>query len=216
LAALWGDDRPLIGGHPFGPVAGDLYASPEVDDLAGLICKYKSNPDFLRFATAERLRDAELRLAATQRRADITVGAGVTRIQGTSGVGLVAGFSMPLFSGRRAQPYIDEATARKDAVGAERDAAFIRASAAIASLHRELGSARATLQALDSTIQPRMEEALSETEYAFERGRYSYLELIDAQREYLNVRRARIEAGERVQLLATEIERLTAVPLSPQ
>lgn len=214
LAALWGADRPLIDGRPFGALAGDLFASREYDDLPTLMGKYRSNPDFLRFVSADRLRDAQLRLAATQRRADITLGAGLTRIQGTSGVGLVAGFSMPLFAGRRAQPHIEEAAARKEAVGAERDAAFIRATAAIAALHRELETAQATLQALDNTIQPRMEEALRETDYAFERGRYSYLELIDAQREYLDVRRARIEAGERVQLLATEIERLTAAPLT--
>jgi cobalt-zinc-cadmium efflux system outer membrane protein len=61
-----------------------------------------------------------------------------------------------------------------------------------------------------------MEEALQETQYAFERGRYSYLELVDAQREYLAVQRERIDAAALAQVLAIEIERLTNAPLADE
>ena len=70
-------------------------------------------------------------------------------------------------------------------------------------------------QSLETTTIPTMEEALRETEYAFERGRYSYLELVDAQREYLAVQSERIDASTLAQLLAAEIERLTNAPLAP-
>ena len=40
-----------------------------------------------------------------------------------------------------------------------------------------------------------MEAALEDTRYAFERGRYSYLEWVDAQRELVDVQRALIDAS---------------------
>jgi len=214
LAAMWGADDASIDGRSLGEVRGDLFQLPQVEDFAALIARLQAGPDFLRFASEERLRDAELRLAATQRRPDITLGGGLRRLQESRDVALVASVSIPLFSGRRAESYIAEAAARRDAVGAAREAALVKARAQLYGLYQELREAVTTVNALDATLIPKMEEALKETEYAFERGRYSYLELVDAQREYLDVQRARIEAGAQTQILATEIERLTNAPLT--
>jgi outer membrane protein, heavy metal efflux system len=214
LAAMWVAEDAMVDGRRFGPVRGDLYRLPTAEDFGPLIARLQANPDFLRFASEERLRDAQLRLAARQRRSDIVVGGGLRRLQESHDTALVASFSIPLFSGRRAESFIAEAAARRDAVGVAREAAMVKARAQLYALHRELREAAATVDALETTVAPRMEEALSETQYAFERGRYSYLELVDAQREYLDVQRARIEAGERAQLLAIEIERLTNAPLA--
>lgn len=214
LAALWAADDATLDGQPLSAVRGDLYQLPQVESFESLIRRLQSNPDFLRFANEERLRDSELRLAATQRRPDLTVSGGLRRLQATSDLALVASVSMPLFAGKRAESYIAEAAARRDAVGAARDAALVKARAQLYALYRALRDAEATVESLDATLVPRMEEALQETQYAFERGRYSYLELVDAQREYLDVQRARVDAGAQVHLLTTEIERLTNAPLA--
>jgi cobalt-zinc-cadmium efflux system outer membrane protein len=214
LAALWGANDAVINSQPLGEVRGDLRQLPEMEDFGVLMDRLQSSPDFLRFASEERLRDAELRLAATGRRPDVTFSGGVRRLQGTQDMALVASFSIPLFSGRRADSFIAEAAARRDAVGAMREAALVKARAELFRLYQALKEASAAVESLDGTLAPRMEEALKETEYAFERGRYSYLELIDAQREYLDLQRARIDASAQVQLLATEIERLTNAPLT--
>jgi cobalt-zinc-cadmium efflux system outer membrane protein len=214
LAAMWGADDATLEGSPFGEIKGDIFDLPAVQDFAPLVQRLLVNPDFLRFASEERLREAELRLAATQKRADITIGGGVRRLQETGDFGLVASFSMPLFAGRRAQSAIAEAAARRDAVGALREAALTRARASLFALHSDLREAEARVAALQSTVLPRMEEALKETQYAFERGRYSYLELVDAQREFLDAQADRIEAATQAQLLIAEIERLTNAPLA--
>ena len=70
-------------------------------------------------------------------------------------------------------------------------------------------------ETLKTDMLPRVQEALKETEYAFTRGRYSYLELVDAQREYLAVQAALIDAATDAHELRTEIERLTDAPLAP-
>ena len=215
LAATWGADEATLDGRPLGAVSGDLYQLPMLEDFAVLVARVQANPDFLRFASEERLREAELRLAATQKRADITVGGGVRHSRETNDVGLVASFSMPLFAGRRAQSAIAEAAARRDAVGAARESALTRARAQLFAFYSDLREAEARVAALQATVLPRMEEALQETQYAFERGRYSYLELVDAQREFLDAQADRIEAAAQAQLLIAEIERLTNAPLAP-
>ena len=60
-----------------------------------------------------------------------------------------------------------------------------------------------------------MESALKNTEYAFERGRYSYLELTDAQQELLDLRGTLIDAAALYHLTRIEIERLTGAAVSP-
>ena len=59
-----------------------------------------------------------------------------------------------------------------------------------------------------------MEAALDATRVAFERGRYSYLEWVDAQRELVDVQRALIDASTNAHLYRAEIERLTGEPLA--
>lgn len=215
LAALWGADTAVLNGQPVGEISGDLRRLPAIEDFGALMSRIEASPDFLRFASEERLRDAELRLAASSRRPDVTVSGGVRRLQGTQDIALVASFSVPLFAGRRAGSFVAEASARRDAVGAAREAALVKARAELFRLYQAMKEASAAVDSLDGTLAPRMEEALKETGYAFERGRYSYLELIDAQREYLDLQRARIDASAQVQLLANEIERLTNAPLQP-
>ena len=61
-----------------------------------------ANPDFVRFASEERLRDAELRTAEAHARANLTVTAGVKRLEETDDEAFVFAVNVPLFSGSRA------------------------------------------------------------------------------------------------------------------
>jgi outer membrane protein, heavy metal efflux system len=60
---------------------------------------------------------------------------------------------------------------------------------------------------------PRLEEALEQATYAYERGRYSYLEWTVAQRELLEGRLRLLESAARFHVLRIEIERLTGASL---
>jgi cobalt-zinc-cadmium efflux system outer membrane protein len=70
------------------------------------------------------------------------------------------------------------------------------------------------VEALQSDVIPPLKKALRATEEAFQQGRYSYLELNLAQRELLAVQLSLIEAAARAHALSTDLERLTAAPLS--
>lgn len=214
LAATWGETQPVIDGQIFGEVQADLYTLPTIWEFADLATRLSANPDFLRFASEARLRDAELRLAASQRKPDVTLSAGLRRFEATNDQAFVASLSVPLFSGKRSESFVAEAQANRELVDAERRIAEVRAQATLYELHRLLARSVLEAQTLKDDIQPRTAEALKETEYAFQRGRYSYLELVDAQREFLAVQADLIDAAANAHTLRAEIERLTNAPLS--
>lgn len=209
LAALWGTTEP-----EFGEVTARLYDLPALGDFEALQAGLARNPDALRFVSEARLREAELRLAESRRSADVSLSAGLRRLQETQDQALVFGVSVPLFAGRRAQPEIAEAEARREQTAAEREAHRIRVQAQLFELYQELRHARTEAGTLHDKVLPEMEAALEETRYAFERGRYGYLEWVEVQRERIAVQRRLIEAAAKAHLHLAEIERLTGQALS--
>jgi cobalt-zinc-cadmium efflux system outer membrane protein len=214
LAATWGESTPVLDGQPFGPVQADLFVMPRAGDFAALLARLDANPDFQRFNSEARLRDAQLRLAASLRKPDFTLSGGVRRLQGTHDQALVFSVSVPLFAGRRAESYEAEAQARREQVDSQRQATLVKVRAMLFELHQALQQAALEVQTLQTDVMPRAQEALQETQYAYDRGRYSYLELVDAQREYLAIQSDLIDAAADAHQLHTEIERLTAEPLA--
>ncbi len=208
LAAMWGSSRP-----DYGQVDGDLYRFPDLHDFEDLATRLDANPDFLRFASEARLRDAELRLASSLRKPDLALSGGVRRLEESNDQALVMGISVPLFAGRRAAPAIAEAEALRGLVDVERGAARIQARTQLYGLYEQLQQAIRETETLRRDVMPQLDEALKATRYAYERGRYGYLELLDAQRTFLEARAAAIASAATGQELLAEIERLTGEPL---
>lgn len=197
----------------FGEALGDLYAFTPVVAFEELVSRIDASPDFLQFADEARLRDAELRLAELRRRPDVRAQVGVRRYEEGGDIALVAGFSVPLGSARRAQSAIDVARAQRARTDAEREAAFLRVQAQLFAQYQELEHARLEARALRESIVPQLERALAMTEYAYQRGRYSYLEWTDAQRELLAARRRLTDVAATFHTLRVEVERLTGQSL---
>ena len=211
LAAMWGQPEAA-----FGEIEADLYRTPDLASFDELVARLAGNPTFGRFMTQARLRDAQIRLAESQRRPDVELSVGARRFQGSGDTAFVAGISLPLFPGTRAAPQIAEAQALRGESDAEREAALVDARAQLFEFYQELRHSIHEVQTLKRDALPQMVEALEETQYAYDRGRYSFLELVDGQRAYLETQRAAIDAGLKVQTLLAEIERLTGEPLTVQ
>jgi cobalt-zinc-cadmium efflux system outer membrane protein len=209
LAASWGAARP-----DFGQASADLYALPAISDYDTLLAQLEATPDLTRYLSEARLRDSEITLAMASRKPGIEVGAGVRRLQGTQDTALVFSASLPLPYYNKNQGLIAEAEARKQGAVAEQKAALVKARTQLFRNYRELLDRQREVTALRERALPRMESALQNTEYAYERGRYSYLELVDAQRELLAVRASLIDAASQYHLTLIEIERLTGNSLS--
>jgi cobalt-zinc-cadmium efflux system outer membrane protein len=209
LAATWGATEP-----DFDSASADLYAFAAVPAFKDFLARLPDSAELVRFANEERLRSAEVRLEQARRQQDITLSAGVRRLQGQGDQALILSFSLPLAINDRNTGAIREAEVRRDQVDAQRDAAVVRIQTELYALFQELQQARGETLALRSKLLPELEQALSQTEYAYQRGRYSYLELIDAQRALLDVQRQSIDAAARYHTFVAEIERLTGAPLT--
>jgi cobalt-zinc-cadmium efflux system outer membrane protein len=204
LAAAMGERQ-----AEFGSVDGPLLDLPASQAFSVLMTQLESTPDFLRFADEARLRDAEIRLAESRRRSDARASFGVRRYEDEGDWAVVAGVNVPLFSGSRARSSLDAAHAARGRIESQRDAAFVHAQAQLFELYQEAEHARHESETLQTDILPPLAEALRQTEHAYERGRYSYLEWTDAQRELLEARRRLIDAAVEFHTHRIEIERLT-------
>jgi cobalt-zinc-cadmium efflux system outer membrane protein len=209
LAASWGATNP-----DFDQATADFYTLPPVADYDQLLTDLENTPDLTRYLSEARLRDSEITLALASRSPGIEVGAGVRRLQETRDTALVFSVGVPLPLYNRNQGLVAEAQARKEGAAAEQAAALIKGRTQLFRHYRELLDRQREVTVLRERALPRIEAALANTEYAYERGRYGYLELVDAQRELLDVRASLIEAAEQYHLTLIEIERLTGTAVS--
>ena len=209
LAALWGSPEPA-----FTSSKADLFDLRALQPFPALMDRLERSPDFLRLVSEGRLREAELRLARAQARPNLGFSLGVRRLEESSDSALVAGFSMPLGVNDRNQGSIREAQARVSQSEAQRDAARVKARASLFSLYQEMNAARERVDIVRNEAIPQAQQAVDQTVSGYERGRFSFLELVSVQEELLALRAAAIDAAADYHRLGAEIERLTSEPLS--
>ena len=209
LAALWGDTLPN-----FSRVEGDLYYFGTDVEFNTLFAKMANNPAIEVFAAEERLRDAEVRVAKTQSKADISWSVGVRRFQANDDSALVAGFSMPLFSSNRNSGAVSTALAQRNEISVQKEVALLSMHTQLFRAFHNRRQAILAAKELQSAIIPALSDALKETQAAYQRGRYGYLEYVSARQELLNARRTLIESASSALIYGAEIEQLTAEPLS--
>lgn len=204
LVALWGDSPKTTG-----VAAADLFALPITTDFTDLAAAVEKNPDIARFASERRVQDAKLRLAQAQRNPDVTVSAGVRRLQGDRSNAFVLSASIPLGSGSRATPYVSEAQSLRDGLQYREQAARTELIATLYAASEQLAQHRAQVTTLASTTIPQATEAQSLAQQGYDVGRFSLLELITAQQQLADVQRQAIQAAAAFHASLLEIERLT-------
>ena len=210
LAAQWGETRPAFTG-----VRGNLADLPQPDSFAELVARVEQSPNLRRFLSERRLREAELRRVEADAKPDWRVTAGVRQMQLSDDQALVAGITIPLGAKKRNQGSTAAARADLARSDADRAATRIQIETRLFALYEELKHSLHRAVTLRDDILPRVESALSETQRAYEMGRYSYFELRAAQDDALQARTevtvALIDAHRNV----LEIEALTGAALSP-
>lgn len=197
----------------FSHAVGSLTDLPKVAEFDVLATHLESAPDALQYAAISRLRESELRMSQARRTPDVRIGAGLRRSEATDDVGLVFSASMPLFGRDQAASGIDQAQARLERVESDRDQAMLRLKAQLYTVYQELQHALIEFEAQRDRVVPKVNQALEQTQYAYDRGRYSLLELRDAQSEWLAQRARLIEVAAEYQTHLIEIQRLTGISI---
>jgi len=210
LAATWGSEA-----AEFGRASALLCRLHDVPPYEELAARVSGNPDLLRFATEQRLREAEARLAVARQRPDWRVSAGVRHVEAIGEQALVVGVSVPLGAASRAIP----AQQRAEALGRESalrlEAEELEARAVVFDLYEAVRHTVRTVEIFDTEILPRAREIRNEIERGYSVGRFSHTALVNAQAELLAAASARLDACADHHRLLVSLERLTGgVPMS--
>lgn len=209
LAVLWGEQVPS-----FAQADGDLFELSTQESFDAYRARLDSSPDLARFAAQLNTEDARVRLARAQRKPDVSVSAGVRRLETFDDQALVAGFSIPLGTRRRADYQERAARADRTVIESEREARRMQMHATLFDLYQELLHARTEAQSLREKVRPQAEAMLKTTSEGYRAGRFSLLELVDAQIQLIELEREAIRAAAQFHTLMIDIKRVTGEPVT--
>jgi len=209
LAASWGSTS-----ISFGEVQADLFALPAVPDYAALVARLEDSPVMAELLTRERLREAQWQLARAQGRQDLSVGAGIKHFADTGDHAFTLSASTPLGVRDRNQGEARARRAEFEQLASERRALRVTLGNELHRAYQTLLQRRSEAQVLRTQALPEAERALARAREGYARGRYSYLELTEVQRERLALERDAIDAAAAFFDALYVLERLTGEPLT--
>ena len=209
LAAQWGAKKAT-----FPSVTGDLEQLRPIPSLESLKAKLEANPELAKWTTERQRREASLSVAQAEGHPDLTVNAG-PRLLGAShaDMSFVAGFSIPLPLWNRNQGKIAEAEANVAKTSDERNAAEASAYAELDEAYQTLQRAAEEVHILRDTVLPGAKSAVDQITEGYATGRFSQLEVLDAQKSYIETRTNYVRALSDFQKAAAQIDALTAGPV---
>ena len=100
----------------------------------------------------------------------------------------IVGITVPIASRGYAQGANTESRAHVEAVDAKRTALRVKLDTELFGIYQDLNHAYREAVMLRDDVLRKMEQAVEESRYAYERGRYSYVEWVAAQRELSEMR----------------------------
>jgi cobalt-zinc-cadmium efflux system outer membrane protein len=207
LTVLWSEREPHID-----RLSGDVLNIPAVPPLQALSSLLDRSPELRRFATETRVREARVQLARASESTDFQWQLGARRLEATNEWAAVAGLSVPLGNRTRAQPAIRAARADLAALELEREADEISLYATLSDAHARLSGATSEVNLARSEVLPRLAQAESAAERAYQSGALSFLEWAQVQSETADVRREQLAAAIDAHRALIEIQRLTGEP----
>jgi len=208
LAALWNARE-----ADFDAVSGDPLQLPAVQDFRQLAQLLADTPELALIAGQARVREAQLQLARSQQRGDVSWQLGVRNDRASGDTALVGGFNLPLGGTRRAEPEIRAAQAELAMTALERESRALQLHATLAEAHGRYRTARLEVWRLDSDVLPQLQRAEKSAETAWRAGAISYLEWAQLQAMRVEARQRQLDAALAAQTALIEIQRLTGQPL---
>lgn len=209
LATQWGATEP-----DFSSARAALFDIHPVESFGALSQLLERNPDLVRYASEQRLAEARMRLAQSRRRMNIEVSGGLRYFNMNNDSALVVSASLPLGSGSRAAPGIESSRLLSDRQPLLFRQRQLELHASLYEIYQELSHALTASQILREQIVPEAELALRGYEKGYRAGRYSLLELSDAQELLLDARLEAVMTASDFHSYRIEIERLTGQALS--
>ena len=206
LAARWGGEQ-----AGFQSVSGSLdELPPSLPSPDAMARRLRDSPELARWDTMLRLRRAELADERAARVPDIGASAGIHHAEadGEDTLAFGIGLRLPLFNWNQGGVAAARHTLEK--TRAEARDARVTLSVGLAVAHAGLVAAHMKARTLRDRVLPATEAASSAVKAGYEEGKFSYLELLDAQRAMFAAALELVDALADYHRGVIDIERITA------
>ncbi len=208
LAASWGETQ-----QKFGSAEANLFELQPVPSFKQLVILLTNNPDLIRFASEERVAQARLRLAESRRTSNVDLSGGIRYFNEPSDAALMFSASIPLGSRSRTKHDVEEKEYLSQREPYRYEQQRLALYSSLYEIYQELLHAKTAFEALNQRIIPQAKQVAIDYEQGYKSGRFSLLELNQAQQTLLDVRLEEIIAAGNFHRFRIEIERLTATEL---
>ncbi|ANH67512.1 TolC family protein [Mitsuaria sp. 7] len=208
LAAAVGMDEALIG-----PLDGDPASLPALPAETDVARRLADAPVLRRARLEVERAQAAYDLERARRIPDVTVTLGAKRAQEIGRNQAVIGVSMPLPLFDRNQGAQREALKRRQAAEQIAEAESLRLRAEVLSAADELAARADEVEALERTVLPGAREAYTAATRGFELGKFGFLDVLDAQRTWLQARMQWLAALARAHRANADLERRLGAPV---
>ncbi|MDF0679005.1 MAG: TolC family protein, partial [Nitrosomonas sp.] len=209
LALLWGEAEPR-----FDRVLGELESFVEIPEFDQLVKRLEENPVVRQSLKNVAQREAMVELEKARKIPDITVDAGIRRYLGTDDTTAVVGMSIPIPIFNRNQGNELEARQRLNKAMDERMSVELQLRTEFVRNYESLLAARNEIRVLHDAVLPGAQNAFEITNRGYQLGKFSFLEMLDAQRTFFQNRILYVRALANYQRLVNTIEQLIAAPLA--
>lgn len=208
LSANWADTP------DFSLVEGVLELLPVLPAEHQLNEVLTETPDYLLAVAQTRINEARLSLAQAESKSNVTVGAGLRRMEASNDNALVFSFSMPLQWQNRNQGNIASAQAQFQTKLAKQELLINQLEIALGRIQSAMDNNLNQLERLQTDLRPVATSLLHEVKRGYQLGQYNVLQWVDAQDELFTIERELIEAQHAVHLQFLELERLSGNKLT--
>ncbi|QBF28195.1 TolC family protein [Pseudomonas tructae] len=203
LAAVTG--APLV---QFARVEGGLAPDSNIPSRTLLLDRLEQTAD-LRLARLQiDQREAALGLARSQRVPDLTVSVGSQYSETDRERINVVGLSLPIPLFDRNQGNVLAAARRADQARDQRNGAELRLRSEVIQALTQWSTAAQEVQTFDRSILPAAQQALDAATRGFERGKFAFLDVLDAQRTLVAARLQYLQAQAQSSEARARLERI--------
>ncbi len=209
LTGLWGNPIPL-----FERAEGDVDSLPPVPSSDAVEQRIEVSPILKRASVEITRRTSVTALERARRIPDPTISVGMKRAEELGRDQLIVGVSIPI-------PVLDsnrgnllEALKREDKARDEYTALRVRLTGDVLQARERLSNSRLELESLQRDVLPGAQLAYENATKGFELGKFSFLDVLDAQRTLFQARSQYLRALTDTHRASAEIDRLLADRIS--
>ncbi len=203
LSITWGNPSPT-----FERVEGQLESPGQVPPVETLVSRVAGNPEVARWTTAIEQRRAAIEMEKAGRIPDLTLSGGVQQFRETGDRAFKVGISIPFPIFDRNQGAVRETESALAKANEERRAVEVRVRGRILETHELLTVAHSEARSLGEVVLPAARRAFEAAEEGYRSGKLGYLDVLDAQRTYFQVKEQWVQALSAYHGAVAEMERL--------